>query len=70
LCNTIYWSNIGWEFFAEQQYISTVAGIYFCLALYLFSVQSPTLVKITDFGLAKLLDYDEEEYHAAGGKVR
>ncbi|XP_064646613.1 epidermal growth factor receptor-like isoform X2 [Lineus longissimus] len=32
-------------------------------------VQSPTLVKITDFGLAKLLDYDEEEYHAAGGKM-
>ena len=34
-----------------------------------FSVQNPTQVKITDFGLAKLLDYNEDEYRAAGGKV-
>lgn len=33
------------------------------------AVQTPTQVKITDFGLAKLLDYNEEEYRAAGGKV-
>ena len=26
-------------------------------------------MKITDFGLAKLLDLDVEEFHAAGGKV-
>ena len=26
-------------------------------------------MKITDFGLAKLLAYNEGEYHAAGGKV-
>jgi len=26
-------------------------------------------VKITDFGLAKLLDYNEDGYRAAGGKV-
>ncbi|XP_013383048.1 epidermal growth factor receptor isoform X1 [Lingula anatina] len=32
-------------------------------------VQSPSYVKITDFGLAKLLDYNEAEYHAAGGKM-
>ena len=32
-------------------------------------VQSAGQVKITDFGLAKLLDYNEDEYHAAGGKV-
>ncbi|XP_021342563.1 epidermal growth factor receptor-like isoform X1 [Mizuhopecten yessoensis] len=32
-------------------------------------VQSPGQVKITDFGLAKLLDYNEDEYHAAGGKM-
>ena len=32
-------------------------------------VQSAGQVKITDFGLAKLLDFNEEEYHAAGGKV-
>lgn len=32
-------------------------------------VQSANQVKITDFGLAKLLDYNEDEYHAAGGKM-
>ncbi|XP_018020584.1 epidermal growth factor receptor isoform X2 [Hyalella azteca] len=32
-------------------------------------VQTPNLVKITDFGLAKLLDGNEEEYKAAGGKM-
>lgn len=37
--------------------------------LYVFAVQSAGQVKITDFGLAKLLDYNEEEYHASGGKV-
>lgn len=32
-------------------------------------VQTPGCVKITDFGLAKLLDINEEEYKAAGGKM-
>lgn len=32
-------------------------------------VQTPSLVKITDFGLAKLLDVNEDEYRAAGGKM-
>ena len=32
-------------------------------------VQSPSVVKITDFGLAKLLDYDSDTYRAAGGKM-
>lgn len=32
-------------------------------------VKSPNHVKITDFGLARLLDIDETEYHADGGKV-
>uniref|UniRef100_A0A2M4B952 Epidermal growth factor receptor n=2 Tax=Anopheles marajoara TaxID=58244 RepID=A0A2M4B952_9DIPT len=32
-------------------------------------VQTPSCVKITDFGLAKLLDYDSDEYRAAGGKM-
>ena len=35
----------------------------------LVAVQSPNQVKITDFGLAKLLDYNEYGYHAVGGKV-
>ncbi|KAJ8272944.1 hypothetical protein GJAV_G00095330 [Gymnothorax javanicus] len=32
-------------------------------------VKTPQHVKITDFGLAKLLGADEKEYHADGGKV-
>uniref|UniRef100_A0A3Q4GLA4 receptor protein-tyrosine kinase n=1 Tax=Neolamprologus brichardi TaxID=32507 RepID=A0A3Q4GLA4_NEOBR len=32
-------------------------------------VKTPQHVKITDFGLAKLLKADEKEYHADGGKV-
>lgn len=32
-------------------------------------VQTPSCVKITDFGLAKLLDTNEDEYKAAGGKM-
>lgn len=32
-------------------------------------VQTPGCVKITDFGLAKLLDANEDEYKAAGGKM-
>ncbi|KAL7886713.1 hypothetical protein AOLI_G00044340 [Acnodon oligacanthus] len=32
-------------------------------------VKTPNHVKITDFGLAKLLSADEKEYHADGGKV-
>ena len=32
-------------------------------------IQSPSMVKITDFGLAKLLDFNEDEYRSSGGKV-
>ncbi|KAF6201622.1 hypothetical protein GE061_004015 [Apolygus lucorum] len=32
-------------------------------------VQTPTCVKITDFGLAKLLEVNEDEYKAEGGKM-
>jgi len=32
-------------------------------------VHGPAQVKITDFGLAKLLECDEESYQATGGKV-
>lgn len=32
-------------------------------------LKNPSHVKITDFGLAKLLTTDEKEYHADGGKV-
>lgn len=32
-------------------------------------VQTPSCVKITDFGLAKLLEFDSDAYRAAGGKM-
>ena len=32
-------------------------------------VQNPKRVRVTDFGLAKLLDYNEQEFQASGGKV-
>ncbi|XP_039287405.1 epidermal growth factor receptor [Nilaparvata lugens] len=32
-------------------------------------VQTPNCVKVTDFGLAKLLDINEDQYKAAGGKM-
>ncbi len=32
-------------------------------------LQTPNQVKITDFGLAKLLDNGSEEYHSQGGLV-
>jgi len=35
----------------------------------LLAVQNPNVVKITDFGLAKLLDSNEDVFKAAGGKV-
>lgn len=39
------------------------------LALRNVLLYTPGCVKITDFGLAKLLDIDEDEYTAAGGKM-
>lgn len=36
---------------------------------FIFLVQTPGCIKITDFGLAKFLDINEEEYKAEGGKV-
>lgn len=32
-------------------------------------LKNPNHIKITDFGLAKLLTANEKEYHADGGKV-
>jgi len=33
-------------------------------------VKTPNHVKITDFGLARMLDAKDDIYHAEGGKVR
>ena len=32
-------------------------------------VQNPKRVRVTDFGLSKMLNYDEQEFKASGGKV-
>lgn len=37
--------------------------------LFVDEVQGPAQVRITDFGLAKLLNHDEEQYQATGEKV-
>lgn len=43
----------------------------FCTKVCLFSVsvQNSNQVKVTGFGLAKLVDYQEEENHSEGGRV-
>jgi len=38
--------------------------------VYFVLVHSENLVKITDFGLAKLLDVKQDTFQAEGGKVR
>ena len=43
--------------------------IEFVCCTVLLAVQNPNIVKITDFGLAKLLDADQDVFKAAGGKV-
>jgi len=48
--------------------------MFFCdnvmaLVIVVFVVQNANVVKITDFGLAKLLDSNEDVFKAAGGKV-
>nr|NP_001089062.1 erb-b2 receptor tyrosine kinase 2 S homeolog precursor [Xenopus laevis]ABG35748.1 receptor tyrosine kinase ErbB2 [Xenopus laevis] len=50
-------------------YLEEVRLVHRDLAARNVLVKSPTHVKITDFGLARLLDVDETEYHADGGKV-
>uniref|UniRef100_A0A6I8S7Y3 Receptor protein-tyrosine kinase n=1 Tax=Xenopus tropicalis TaxID=8364 RepID=A0A6I8S7Y3_XENTR len=50
-------------------YLEDVRLVHRDLAARNVLVKSPSHVKITDFGLARLLDVDETEYHADGGKV-
>ncbi|XP_074662083.1 epidermal growth factor receptor-like [Tubulanus polymorphus] len=52
-----------------MQYLEERGIVHRDLAARNVLVQSSQQVKITDFGLAKLLDYHEEEYHATGGKM-
>ncbi|KAM4692547.1 receptor tyrosine-protein kinase erbB-2 [Rhinophrynus dorsalis] len=50
-------------------YLEEVRLVHRDLAARNVLVKNPNHVKITDFGLARLLDVDETEYHADGGKV-
>ncbi|KAG9474106.1 hypothetical protein GDO78_004416 [Eleutherodactylus coqui] len=50
-------------------YLEDIRLVHRDLAARNVLVRNPTHVKITDFGLARLLDVDETEYHADGGKV-
>lgn len=52
-----------------MKYLEDVRLVHRDLAARNVLVKSPAIVKITDFGLARLLDIDETEYHADGGKV-
>lgn len=52
-----------------MEYLETRRLVHRDLAARNVLVQTPTFVKITDFGLAKLLDLDEDEYKAEGGKM-
>ncbi|XP_045155267.1 receptor tyrosine-protein kinase erbB-2 [Echinops telfairi] len=52
-----------------MSYLEEVRLVHRDLAARNVLVKSPNHVKITDFGLARLLDIDETAYHADGGKV-
>lgn len=56
-------------FIQGMSYLEEVRLVHRDLAARNVLVKSPNHVKITDFGLARLLDIDETEYHADGGKV-
>jgi len=43
--------------------------IHCCAVAVVVPVQNANVVKITDFGLAKLLDHEHDVFKAAGGKV-
>ncbi|XP_014856053.1 PREDICTED: receptor tyrosine-protein kinase erbB-2 isoform X1 [Poecilia mexicana] len=52
-----------------MNYLEDIRLVHRDLAARNVLVKNPNHVKITDFGLARLLDIDETEYHADGGKV-
>lgn len=52
-----------------MSYLEDVRLVHRDLAARNVLVKNPNHVKITDFGLARLLDIDETEYRADGGKV-
>uniref|UniRef100_W4VRP0 Receptor protein-tyrosine kinase n=1 Tax=Corethrella appendiculata TaxID=1370023 RepID=W4VRP0_9DIPT len=65
-CSLLTWSKqiaLGMAYLEEHQIVHRD------LAARNVLVHNPWFVKITDFGLAKLLDYGSDEYRASGGKM-
>uniref|UniRef100_A0A452TVU4 Receptor protein-tyrosine kinase n=1 Tax=Ursus maritimus TaxID=29073 RepID=A0A452TVU4_URSMA len=60
--------NIGSQY-CGMNYLEDRRLVHRDLAARNVLVKTPQHVKITDFGLAKLLGAEEKEYHAEGGKV-
>lgn len=60
----------GHSVFQGMNYLEDRRLVHRDLAARNVLVKTPQHVKITDFGLAKLLGAEEKEYHAEGGKVR
>lgn len=58
-----------WFIFQGMMYLEERRLVHRDLAARNVLVKSPNHVKITDFGLARLLEGDEKEYNADGGKV-
>lgn len=52
-----------------MEYLESKRLVHRDLAARNVLVQRPDMVRITDFGLAKLLDFDEDEYKAESGKL-
>lgn len=52
-----------------QLTITLVASTPSSAVVAVVPVQNANVVKITDFGLAKLMDPDQDVFKAAGGKV-
>lgn len=52
-----------------MKYLESKGIVHRDLAARNVLLQNANQVKITDFGLAKLLEHNEGEYHAAGGKM-
>lgn len=61
--------NWGTQIAKGMGYLESRGIVHRDLAARNVLVQSPNNVKITDFGLAKLLDYKQLEFQAAGGKM-